>query len=400
MRCRGPTSWHRRPRPAATATRSGARPRATCPTSAHSLFGRDPDAFRVVTRPDGSAVAAGDVVTNHPLAEVLDLVAREGASVLTHRRDRSGDGRRHGRPRWPGHPPRPRRVHARWCAPGAPHRRRLGPRGQPAAVGRRADARGDARRAAAPGQLALARHHRHPALGAALPAQGARPRARPRRRGARAAALGRPARPGRAADELEHRQHLRRRPRRHRLRGHRLERLRRRHHRARHRAAAQQRPRRARAQQARAAPPRPGHPARVEHGAHHGAHRRRPGARHRLARGRPDHDRADARARPGLPARRRPAGTPSRPRACTCASTRTAWPSSSTRRCRDRRRGAPGGAARARPRHPADVLRWGGGGLPPGGRRAPGGRRPSPRGRGRRGRRAARARGGRCGSRR
>src|SRR6478752_4890254 len=51
--------------------------------TAHSLFGRDPDAFRVVTRPDGSAVVAGDVITNHPLAEVLGQVAREGASVLT-----------------------------------------------------------------------------------------------------------------------------------------------------------------------------------------------------------------------------------------------------------------------------------------------------------------------------
>ena len=89
---------------------------------------------------------------------------------------------------------------------------------------------------------------------------------------------------------------------------------------------------RARAQQARAAPAHPGHPARLEHGAHHRAHRRRSGARHRLARGRPDHDRPDAGARPGLPARRRPPGTPSRPRACTCASTRTASPSSSTRR--------------------------------------------------------------------
>ena len=51
--------------------------------TARSLFGRDPDAFRVVTRPDGSAVLAGDVATNHPLAEVLELVARDGASVLT-----------------------------------------------------------------------------------------------------------------------------------------------------------------------------------------------------------------------------------------------------------------------------------------------------------------------------
>jgi gamma-glutamyltranspeptidase/glutathione hydrolase len=51
--------------------------------TAHSLFGRDPEALRVVTRADGSPVAAGDVVTNGALADVLGLVAREGASVLT-----------------------------------------------------------------------------------------------------------------------------------------------------------------------------------------------------------------------------------------------------------------------------------------------------------------------------
>lgn len=51
--------------------------------TAHSLFGRDPEALRVVTRPDGSPVEAGDVSTNPALADVLDLVAREGASVLT-----------------------------------------------------------------------------------------------------------------------------------------------------------------------------------------------------------------------------------------------------------------------------------------------------------------------------
>ncbi|HET6966723.1 MAG TPA: gamma-glutamyltransferase [Ornithinibacter sp.] len=51
--------------------------------TAHSLFGRDPEALRVVTRPDGSPVEAGDVSTNPALADVLGLVAREGASVLT-----------------------------------------------------------------------------------------------------------------------------------------------------------------------------------------------------------------------------------------------------------------------------------------------------------------------------
>jgi len=51
--------------------------------TARSLFGRDPEAFRVVTRPDGSALAPGDVVTNAALADVLGMVARDGASVLT-----------------------------------------------------------------------------------------------------------------------------------------------------------------------------------------------------------------------------------------------------------------------------------------------------------------------------
>ena len=43
-----------------------------------------------------------------------------------HRRDRPGDGRRHGRARWPGDAPRPRRVHAAGAAAGAPHRRASG----------------------------------------------------------------------------------------------------------------------------------------------------------------------------------------------------------------------------------------------------------------------------------
>ena len=51
--------------------------------TAHSLFGRDPEALQVVTRPDGSPLEPGDVATNPALADVLDLVAREGASVLT-----------------------------------------------------------------------------------------------------------------------------------------------------------------------------------------------------------------------------------------------------------------------------------------------------------------------------
>ena len=51
--------------------------------TAGPLFGTDPEAHRVVTRSDGSPLEAGDLATNHPLAEVLDLVAREGASVLS-----------------------------------------------------------------------------------------------------------------------------------------------------------------------------------------------------------------------------------------------------------------------------------------------------------------------------
>ena len=171
--------------------------------------------------------------------------------------------------------------------------------------------------------------------------------ARPRRRGPRAAALRRPARPGRAADELEHRQRLRRRPRRHGLRHHRLERLRRRDHRARHRDAAQQRPRGARAQQARPAPARPGHPARVEHGAHDGAHRATagcsPSARRAPTGSRPRSCSCSARAACTAPT----SSTPSRHRGCTCASTRTASPVvEHETRCRHRRRGARGRAAR------------------------------------------------------
>ncbi len=51
--------------------------------SAHPLFGRDPEALAIVTREDGSPLEPGDVCTNHLLAEVLDLVARDGASVLS-----------------------------------------------------------------------------------------------------------------------------------------------------------------------------------------------------------------------------------------------------------------------------------------------------------------------------
>ncbi len=50
---------------------------------ADRLFGTDPEAHAVVTRPDGSPLGAGETATNGPLADLLDLVGREGAAVLT-----------------------------------------------------------------------------------------------------------------------------------------------------------------------------------------------------------------------------------------------------------------------------------------------------------------------------
>ena len=51
--------------------------------TADSLFGHDPEAHALVTRADGSPVRAGDVSTNGALADILDLVAHEGSSVLS-----------------------------------------------------------------------------------------------------------------------------------------------------------------------------------------------------------------------------------------------------------------------------------------------------------------------------
>lgn len=51
--------------------------------TSHTLFGFDEEAHSLVTRPDGTALRAGDVATNHALAEVLDLIGRDGASVAT-----------------------------------------------------------------------------------------------------------------------------------------------------------------------------------------------------------------------------------------------------------------------------------------------------------------------------
>ncbi len=50
---------------------------------AGTLFGPDPEAHAVVTRPDGTPLRAGDVATNPMLADVLALVGERGASVLT-----------------------------------------------------------------------------------------------------------------------------------------------------------------------------------------------------------------------------------------------------------------------------------------------------------------------------
>lgn len=47
------------------------------------LYGRDDEARAVVSRPDGTPLRAGDVATNHALADTLDVIARDGVGVLT-----------------------------------------------------------------------------------------------------------------------------------------------------------------------------------------------------------------------------------------------------------------------------------------------------------------------------
>ena len=73
--------------PSAAACRAGYPIGAAAATylghTAQPLFGLDPEALAIVTRPDGTPLQAGDISTNHPLAEVLDLVARDGSSVMT-----------------------------------------------------------------------------------------------------------------------------------------------------------------------------------------------------------------------------------------------------------------------------------------------------------------------------
>lgn len=51
--------------------------------TAHTLYALTPESHALVTRPDGDAVRSGDVCRNELLADVLDLIGREGASVLT-----------------------------------------------------------------------------------------------------------------------------------------------------------------------------------------------------------------------------------------------------------------------------------------------------------------------------
>jgi gamma-glutamyltranspeptidase/glutathione hydrolase len=83
----GTVPWAQVVSPAARACREGY-PVGSAATryltfSAHPLFGRDPEALAIVTREDGSPLEPGDVCTNHLLADVLDLVGHDGASVLT-----------------------------------------------------------------------------------------------------------------------------------------------------------------------------------------------------------------------------------------------------------------------------------------------------------------------------
>ena len=50
---------------------------------AHSLFGEDPEAHALMTRADGTVLAGGEATRNPALADVLDELASEGASLFT-----------------------------------------------------------------------------------------------------------------------------------------------------------------------------------------------------------------------------------------------------------------------------------------------------------------------------
>ncbi len=81
-------TWDRLLRPAVRATREG------YPTSAagarylaivgEALFAPDPEAWRVISGPDGRLLEGGEVTTNTDLADVLDQLGREGPSLFTH----------------------------------------------------------------------------------------------------------------------------------------------------------------------------------------------------------------------------------------------------------------------------------------------------------------------------
>ena len=79
--------WARLLRPAERAVREG------YPTSraaalylgivGEQVFGQDPEAQRLITRPDGGALASGEVATNPDLADVLEQLGREGPALLS-----------------------------------------------------------------------------------------------------------------------------------------------------------------------------------------------------------------------------------------------------------------------------------------------------------------------------
>lgn len=83
----GVASWEAVVAPAARACREGYPINGAAARylafSARPLFGRDPEALALVTRPDGEPVQAGDFQRNPELGDLLDLIAREGSSVLS-----------------------------------------------------------------------------------------------------------------------------------------------------------------------------------------------------------------------------------------------------------------------------------------------------------------------------
>jgi gamma-glutamyltranspeptidase/glutathione hydrolase len=83
----GSAPWTEVVAPAVHAARSGY---LVGPATAHylgfvadSLFALDAEAHELVTRPDGTPLRAGDTGYNHRLADILEVVAREGSSVAT-----------------------------------------------------------------------------------------------------------------------------------------------------------------------------------------------------------------------------------------------------------------------------------------------------------------------------